>query len=297
MHSGPQAKRGFSKQHLMVSVLVLVAICCTASGAASATPKHAPAWGQAPYGFSADGVGHVSEPQSLMSLDRSSPQRWLQTDTPAAAAADDFSGLSLERAQLLLRSLTVPGWGQAQRGSFLSAGLFALAEVGVWTAFATYTRQGHLRTESYERSALHLAGIDLDGRDEEFRRIVGSYISSEEYNQLVVFRDAANLFYDNPEQMRAYIEANSLGGVDTWAWGSDEELLRYRGQRKNAQRAERRANTTLALAVVNRLLSALHAARTGGSSNPNAQRSWKFEVAPAGGDDPSGFRLGVRAGF
>ena len=165
--------------------------------------------------------------------------------------------LSAERARILLRSLTVPGWGQATAGRPTAARVFGIAELGVWATFAGFRIQEQMRRESYERTARILAGIDLRGRDDEFRRIVGAYISSDEYNQLVVFRDAANLFYDpkssiylDPEGYRRYIAEHELRGSDSWSWDGEGSLLRYRGQRKDAQRASLRANTALALAII-----------------------------------------------
>ena len=112
----------------------------------------------------------------------------------------------------------------------------------------------------------------------------------------MVYRDAANLYYDNPQAYRAYIAQHSIGGRDAWSWDSEDNLLRYRSQRKDAQRAGIRANTALACAVVNRLLSMMHAARipTHASTSP---RSWNFEVIPAPGDDALAYRMGVRASF
>ncbi len=204
-------------------------------------------------------------------------------------------GLSAERAQLLLRSLTMPGWAQASTGHKKSAMAFALAEVGVWTSFTAFRIQSHLRKQTSERTAQLFAGVDLSSRDEEYRRIVGSYISSDEYNQLVVYRDAANLYYDDPVAYRAYIAGHLVAEADMWSWNSDESLLRYRAQRKDAQRASIRANTALACAVVNRLLSMVHAARI---KTPDAPpRSWNFEVTPAPSEDAFAYRMGVRARF
>jgi hypothetical protein len=206
--------------------------------------------------------------------------------------------LNPERARALLRSLTVPGWGQATLGHRRSAAVFAIAEAGVWGAFTSFRVQAALRRQSYERTARLFAGIDLDGRDEEFRRIVGSYLSSEEYNRLVIYRDAANLYYDQPDAYRQYIAEHSLGGADTWAWSSIDEILRYRAQRKDEQRASLRANTALAVAVANRIVSAIHAARQAGRATPaTPATSWNVECVPVGGDDPTAFRLGVRARF
>jgi hypothetical protein len=203
--------------------------------------------------------------------------------------------LSAERARILLRSLTLPGWGQATVGHHRAAGVFLIAETGVWASFTAFRIQQQMRRDSYERTARLVAGIDLRGRDEEFHRIVGSFLSSDEYNHFVVFRDAANLFYDDPVKYREYIAKHELHGKDAWTWPSVESLLRYRGQRKKSQRAAQRANTTLAIAVANRLVSAVHATRVAGQTpHPHA---WNLEIAPAPGDDATAFRAGVRARF
>src|SRR5439155_3926726 len=53
---------------------------------------------------------------------------------PAGGAAP-MIGLSPERARLLLRSLTVPGWAQATGGRRTAAAAFGLAELSIWTSF------------------------------------------------------------------------------------------------------------------------------------------------------------------
>ena len=203
--------------------------------------------------------------------------------------------LSPERARLMLQSLTVPGWGQATLGHRKSAMAFGLMEVGVWGSFTAFRIQERMRRSTYEKTAELYAGIDLSGRDEEFRRIVGFFISSDEYNRLVVRRDAANLYYGNPAAYDAYVAAHELKGIDTWSWDSEESFRRYRMERQAQQRSTRRAQTALAVAVINRLLSAIHVA-SAAAHDANRHSSWRLECVPAGGD-PTAYRLGVRADF
>ena len=204
--------------------------------------------------------------------------------------------LSAERARTLLRSLTVPGWGQLATGHRTAATVFGIAEAGVWTSYVAFRIQNQLRRDAFIRSARVLAGIDLKGRDEEFQRIVGAFISSDEYNQLVVARDAANLYYNDPAAFNAYYDAHALKGADTWTWQDDQALLRYRGQRKDSQRATLRANAALAMAVVNRLLSAIHSARLG--SAPSAtSHTWEMQTQGPDGNDPTAFRVGIQRRF
>ena len=216
--------------------------------------------------------------------------------------ADSELGLGAERAQILLRSLTVPGWGQATLGHRHAAAFFGVLELGVWSAFAAFHVQQAMRTESSLRSAKLDAGIDLHRRDDEFRRIVGAFASSDEYNLLVVTRDAANLYLNdinNPDiaDYRAYIAKHSLSGKDAWVWSDNDARSRYADHRKDANRAALRANTALGIAIANRLVSALHASRAAGRAHRAPAHSWNLEIAPAPGVDPTAFRAGVSASF
>lgn len=213
------------------------------------------------------------------------------------------AGMALgpERARILLRSLTMPGWGQATLGRRTSAMVFATADIGIWATFASFRIQEQMRREAYRQTALLGAGIDLTGRDEEFRRIVGAFSSSDEYNLYVVTRDAANLYLTDvyaPDMdgYRAYIEKYSLRGEDAWNWSSANAFLRYGAQRKDAHRAAIRANSMMGLAIANRIISALHAARAAGQVRPPA-RTWRFEVTPAPGTDATAFRAALSASF
>ena len=216
--------------------------------------------------------------------------------TPRAPRAALPSGaLGAERARILLRSLTLPGWGQATLGRRTSAVFFGLTETAIWGTFVAFRIQVAMREDAFLRTAGLQGGIDLEGRDEQWLRIVGDFASSDEYNQLVVLRDAANLYYLDSEAYWAYFEEHKLRGADTWAWSADGRL-RYLDQRRNAQRAGQRANTALALAVVNRIVSALHAARAVGHPAP-AARAWQFEVVPVACEDATAFQFRVHARF
>jgi len=205
------------------------------------------------------------------------------------------SGLSGDRARLMLQSLTVPGWGEATLGQRRSALAFGLLELGIWGSFTTFRIQEQMRRDTYERTARLFGGIDLGGRDEEYRRIVGLYLSSEEYNRLVVRRDAANLYFGDPAAYDAYIAAHEIRGADAWAWTSEADFLRYRTERQATQRASKHAQDALAVAIINRLLSVIHVSRSH-PSTVSGPTSWRVECVPVGGD-ASAYRLALRADF
>jgi hypothetical protein len=218
-------------------------------------------------------------------------------------AVPDAAVFSAQRASILLRSLTVPGWGQATLGKRHAAAFFGTVELGIWSAFTAFRIQEVMRAQSYARTARLFAGIDVSGRDEEYRRIVGAFSSSEEYNLLVVARDAANLYMldvYNPDMAgyRAYIAEHSLTGANAWQWADEQSFLRYRSQRKEAQRAGIRANTAMAVAIANRLVSAVHAARGAGKAVAGTgHTSWNVDLTSGRPGERVLFRTGLTARF
>jgi hypothetical protein len=292
MRASPARPRLARLAVLALATLAMAAPCAWGVRAAHADAGSAPA----PSGFEATSLSE-SAPLIAALASPLTPTLLARHDANAEARreADASKALTSARAAILLRSLTVPGWGQATLGANRSATVFAVIEAGIWGSFIAFQVQDQLRTRSSERTALYLAGIDLRGRDEEFRRAVGSYLSSDEYNLFVVARDAANLYYDDPVKMQAYIDANSLKGSSTWNWKDVASVERYRAQRKNAHQAQQRANTTLALAIANRIVSALHAARI--ASHPGSKtHSWNIDVSPGVGDALA-CRVGVSTSF
>jgi hypothetical protein len=219
----------------------------------------------------------------------------------APAAQSGNEGLGPERARILLRSLTVPGWGQATLGHRGGARTFLIAEAGIWGAFTAFKIQQSQRTESYLLTARLDAGIDLRRQDDEFRRIVGAFASNDEYNLLVVARDAANLYLSVPGEedlaaYRLYIEKHSISGPLAWHWSDEQAFRRYRGQRKFAQKAGLRANAALGLAIADRLVSALHAARLAGRAAAAPAQGWRLDVRP-GLDEPGRFSAALTTSF
>jgi hypothetical protein len=224
-------------------------------------------------------------------------------DAPQVEGVDPDAGLGPERAAILLRSLTVPGWGQATLGHPGSAKAFAIVEAAIWTAFISFRVQETMRTSTYLRTAQLDAGIDLENADDEFRAIVGAYASSDEYNLLVVSRDAANLYLSDPENpdmegYRAYIAQHSLSGDQAWRWADEPAFLRYGDQRQFAQKAGLRANAALGMAIANRLVSAIHAARLAGQKHEKQQpqQGWRLELEP-GLAEPGRFRAALTTTF
>ena len=212
----------------------------------------------------------------------------------AAAAEPSESGSRHGRLSDVGRSLVLPGWGQLHAGYRTLGFAFLATEAVIWTAFAVNTAKGEMRKDSYEETARLYAGIDLNAVDEEFRALIGQYYSSDEYNRLVVYRDAAALYYGDFENYDRYIEENSLSGSETWSWGTEADIMRYGSQRRSSENAFHDAQFVAALAIVNRVASAIVAARlaprtpepSGEARGLSSHPTWGFVPGPTGELEP-----------
>lgn len=178
-------------------------------------------------------------------------------------AAEPVSAPSTSVAPAVLRSLAVPGWGQFHQGHRDIGLIFSSLEAALVTTALVSVGQGHLRRGSSENTAMSFAGIDLTTHDDVYRKRVSDFRSSEEYNRLVIYREAANLYYGDYEKYNEYIETRSLKGEDAWAWETDEAWDRYRQQRRSSESAFQRARFAAAGMIVNRVASMITAAAMG----------------------------------
>lgn len=171
------------------------------------------------------------------------------------------------RIEAIAKSVLIPGWGQRATGHNGRAQVFLGAEIGIWTAFTVFQVQGRLRKDSYIELAEVLAGVpDPDGADDDYYRTIGFFRSTEDYMR-DVRRDARARFGDDLDARRAYEEQNAIPPGRRWEWKSDADRLRYRSKRSDSNGAFQNARYMIAAAVLNRLASAMDAARSVSSSD------------------------------
>jgi hypothetical protein len=178
-----------------------------------------------------------------------------------------------------LRSLLIPGWGQLATGHKTQAAIFGSLELGTWTSYVTFQRQGALRRDSYFATARLFANIDLKDKDESYRKLVGQYRSSDVYNQYVVLREAT-FFYEDPTERQQYIDSRSISAANAWSWGdSFDQFERYRAERRASEQAFKNGQYALGFAIINRLVSAIAAARVAASKR-SREHALESEAAP-----------------
>lgn len=189
---------------------------------------------------------------------RKSPQ-----DEARQAARDSLARTAVERpaatrsqgpapSGLFLRSLVVPGWGQAvlarSRPEVKGRGRTGfLVDLGLAAGMWGLGRHAEIKAAESRSHAMRVAGAAAHGDNSDYWVDVSNYLSRADYNQAML---EANL------PQRRYLDP-----AEDWDWGRREELIRYRDLRAMSERAQAQALATGGAIFINHVLSGVQALR------------------------------------
>jgi len=161
----------------------------------------------------------------------------------------------------LLLSLLLPGAGETYSGHKGRATGFFVSEGAIWTNFVAWEIAGHLRRDNYIDQAQLNAGIGTNSGSDDYWRLVGIYTRSsgsgpDSYED-ALRRDARNEFPTDPAAQDAWVAQRLPTGDRAWNWSSAALQDSYRETRQNATRAFSHAKFSFALAILNRIASAI----------------------------------------
>ena len=129
----------------VAAMLLCVAAGSVATGARASSASVTPgAYPEARFAAGSEPAGGYEAARGSAPAGGSEPARSSTLPTIRLEARDrgpvspPAVGLSAERARLLLRSLTLPGWAELSAGRRTSATVFGLAELSVWTSFTAF---------------------------------------------------------------------------------------------------------------------------------------------------------------
>jgi hypothetical protein len=192
-------------------------------------------------------------------------------ELPAQETSEDPSagaGAS-PRLKAIFLSLLLPGLGEYTAGDRTGAYVFFGAEAAIWGSYAALQIQGHLREDRYEEFAHVWAGVEKpEGRDVTYYSNLERYESYDQYRVVAIRAGDGDLYAGRPELH--------------WAWTTDERRIRFQDLRSDADRSFHRSEFALAGALLNRLLSAIHVARSVRGS-PRSSFSFHMRGDPTAG--------------
>ena len=197
------------------------------------------------------------------------------------------------RLEVLGLSLLLPGLGHRALGHSTRAQILMTVEGGLWTAFGGFRLQGKIRKDRYADMAEIFAGVpNAHGRPDEYYRRLGSYRSSEEYND-EVRRDARARWGDDLQARAEYFERHKVPADQVWNWTSSAAWERYRHKRGASLLSYRRSRNMIGLALANRLLAAVDTQRLVHNRGKQAGVSFFLYADPMEPREPARFCVSV----
>jgi hypothetical protein len=181
-----------------------------------------------------------------------------------------FTPKSTSKAVML--SVLLPGLGQAYAGKTGRMYPYLGVEAATWTVYGIYRHYGNLREDDYQLFASTHAGIDPHGKDSDYYNHLEDYMSSEDYNEDAL-RESRLTMYSEPPTL--------YGDEDAWQWDSETSQEKYQDLKHDSWLAHKKATYTLGFAVLNRIVSAIDAARQVKIYNQTGEKSaWNIRFTP-----------------
>jgi len=188
----------------------------------------------------------------------------------------------------VLYSLILPGMGELYADGFSSGKYFLIADGLLWITFAAFEISGNSLQDDARAYAVSRAGVDLQGKDDQYFVDVGNFLNIDEYNQKQL-RDR--------EVERLYDPAAGYA----WQWDSDASRATYREQRISSDNMFNNKKFVVAGLIANRVASAINAVRSVISYNnaiDDALGDLSFRADVMGGfGNPHGVMLTMTRSF
>ena len=169
-------------------------------------------------------------------------------------------------------SLLLPGLGDLYAENFGTGKYFMGADAGLWLTYGGIRIYGQWLKVDAKTLAVQSASANFDGKDDKFEVNLGNFADVLSYNDAKLRNREYDLTYDPKSNF-------------AWQWSSDADRLRYKDLRNRGQSALSNSQFVVGALVLNRVISAISAARSVSAYNRSVQAlsSWRLNATVPGG--------------
>ncbi len=187
-------------------------------------------------------------------------------------------------ATAVFYSLLLPGMGELYADGFDEGRYSLIAEGGLWLSYFSFRQYGSWIQNDARNFATAHAGAQIDGKSDQYFVDLGNFNDTYEYNEKKLRDRELEKVYD--------VNAGYF-----WTWDSDAKRKEYRALRVSSERVLNNSRFVIGAIVVNRILSAINAARLTRLYNQRASDelgSWWLESSLMNdGLTPDGLKLSI----
>lgn len=162
-------------------------------------------------------------------------------------------------------SLFVPGMGQLYTKRFDVGKYYLLTEAALWLGYASFSIYGTwLHNDAYNYAAVH-AGINKDGKDDDFFINIGNYDNVEQYN-------------DDMLRKGQYDKVYFPGEGKDFYWDQVESRKRYRDDKLSGDRIINDRLFIVGAILINHVVSAISAIILTSNYNSSLKKSGGMDM-------------------
>lgn len=145
-------------------------------------------------------------------------------------------------------SLLLPGMGELYAEGFDQGQYSLIAEGSLWLTYFSFQQYGSwLQTDARNFAAVH-SGASINGKQDQFFVDLGNFNDTYDYNEKKLRdRDLDKTYNVNDSYL--------------WSWDSEQNRRDYRSMRVSSEKVLNNSQFIIAIVIVNRLISAINAAR------------------------------------
>lgn len=164
-------------------------------------------------------------------------------------------------------SLVLPGLGDLYADNFRTGRYFMGADAALWVTYVGFRVRGNWLKEDARSFATERAGANFEGKGSQFEVDLGNFLSAQDYNEVKLRNREYDLLYD-PNSTFA------------WHWALDADKAMYKDLRIRGDEVLRNSQFVVGFLVLNRVLSAISAAKSVTLYNRNVQvfGSWRVNA-------------------
>lgn len=165
----------------------------------------------------------------------------------------------------IIYSLLLPGMGELYAGDYSTGKYFTIADGALWGILIGMNTYAGWQKDRYTSFAQSKGGVNTAGKDEEYFATIGEYMNIDQYNNQQALRRSFNKMYSGNEY--------------DWNWQSQEDRRSYRSMWVNSEQAYNNIRFVVGAMLINRLASAINAARLASAYNKKRLEADNWSVS------------------
>jgi len=200
--------------------------------------------------------------KNILSLKDEVRQNIISGNSNSIPVKEEFSKKSVMLA--ITYSILLPGMGELYAGNYSSGKYFTIAEGVFWGTYIGMNTYSNWQKDRYHSFAVSNGGVNVAGKSDDYFGNIGIYTDINEYND-----DKAR----NGEFSKMYNTE-----LDYWKWtGNDRKT--YRAMWTSGEQSHNNLRFVVGALVLNRVVSAINAARIAAAFNRNASQELGWNLS------------------